>query len=137
MRTSKDTQTRHLDAMTGLMVVQIFALAACGAPANITEPEMDTFELSEAEMIESGREIVEAQCSVCHATSRDGASPRPDAPPLRTVLASYAPDALAEDFREQVHVGHPDMPDFDFGPIGTDHVLAYLISIQDAQSAED
>ena len=28
-------------------------------------------------------------------------------------------------------MGHPDMPDFEFGPKGTDEVVAYLKSIQD------
>lgn len=87
-------------------------------------------------MIESGREIVEAQCVTCHATGVESDSPRPDAPPLRTILADYPADALAEDFREHVHVGHEDMPDFDFGPLGTDHVLAYLQSIQVSNAAE-
>jgi len=107
-------------------------LASCGAQDGPVSNQADTFELSEPEMIASGREIVEAQCVMCHAIGANDQSPRTDAPPLRTVLANYAPEALADDFREGVHVGHPDMPDFDFGPIGTDHVLAYLISIQDS-----
>ncbi|MHA7900635.1 MAG: c-type cytochrome [Henriciella sp.] len=116
-------------AMAGFAAL---SLSACGATESTPGDQSDTFELSETEMIESGREIVEAQCVMCHAIGLNDTSPRPDAPPLRTVLASYPPDMLAEDFREQVHVGHPDMPDFEFGPIGTDHVIAYLISIQDA-----
>ena len=115
-------------AVTGSLAL---GLSACDSTENSIDNLSDTFELSEIEMIESGRDIVEAQCISCHAIGLRDTSPRPDAPPLRTVLASYPPDVLAEDFREQVHVGHPDMPDFDFGPIGTDHVLAYLISIQE------
>lgn len=112
------------------------ALTACGPPSASVGDPSDTFELSAVDMIESGREIVESQCSVCHATGPDGQSPRADAPPLRTILADYPPDALADDFREHVHVGHPDMPDFDFGPLGTDHVLAYLRSIQVSDGGE-
>ena len=121
---------RPVNAANACAILVLFALSACGLQDGSIENETDTFELSDTEQIESGREIVEMQCAVCHAIGADDQSPRSDAPPLRTVLAGYPPDALAEDFREHVHVGHPDMPDFDFGPIGTDHVLAYLISIQ-------
>lgn len=121
----------------GVAAAAILGLSACGAQTERDPTTSDTFELSQAEMIESGREIVEAQCIICHAIGGDDQSQRPDAPPLRTVLATYAPEALAEDFRERVHIGHPDMPDFDFGPIGTDHVLAYLVSIQAPQTLEE
>lgn len=114
------------------VIMGALGLVGCGSQDDSTQNQTDTFELSQFEMIESGREIVEMQCATCHATGADDESPRSDAPPLRLVLANYAPEALADDFRELVHVGHPDMPDFDFGPIGTDHVLAYLVSIQDA-----
>ncbi|MHA7901487.1 MAG: c-type cytochrome [Henriciella sp.] len=119
-------------AVTGVLVL---GLSACGATESSIDNEADTFELSDIDMIESGREIVEAQCISCHAVGLNDRSPRSDAPPLRTVLAGYPPEILAEDFRERVHVGHPDMPDFEFGPIGTDHVIAYLISIQDAETS--
>ncbi len=126
---NRSTRIAYLIAVIGTL-----ALAGCGSQDDRTENQPDTFELSQFEMIENGREIVETQCATCHATGTDDESPRPDAPPLRIVLANYAPEALADDFRELVHVGHPDMPDFDFGPIGTDHVLAYLVSIQDTPS---
>ena len=121
---------RSIHVVNITTIMAMWTLSACGPPDSSIGGQGDTFELSEIERIESGREIIEAQCSICHATGMNDQSPRMDAPPLRHVLANYAPDALAEDFREQVHVGHPDMPDFDFGPIGTDHVLAYLVSIQ-------
>ena len=82
-------------------------------------------------LIAEGKAIVQAQCSSCHAVGLSGQSPRVDAPPLRTVLANYNAESLADDFREHIHVGHPDMPDFDFGPQGTDEVIAYLKSIQE------
>ena len=84
----------------------------------------------EAALVENGRDIAEMHCAFCHAIGSEGDSPRADAPPLRTVLADYDPDALAYDFREGLDVGHPDMPDFNLGPKGTDSILAYLVSIQ-------
>ena len=128
---------RPNNAATTIAILAAYPLSACGMQPPSINNEADTFELSQLEQIESGREIVEAQCSVCHAVGTDDQSQRMDAPPLRIVLTGYPPDALAEDFREQVHVGHPDMPDFDFGPLGTDHVLAYLISIQVSEDRAD
>ena len=122
-----------LAVLAGLAV---FGLAACSPPPE-TAPEESAESApvdavyDDPAMIENGREIAEMQCAFCHAIGAEGESPRTDAPPLRSVLADYDPDALADDFREGIHVGHKDMPDFDFGPIGTDSVLAYLISIQD------
>ncbi|MEQ9317399.1 MAG: cytochrome c [Henriciella sp.] len=98
-------------------------------------PAADTGAIDET-LIADGRDIAEAQCASCHAIGLEGDSPRADAPPLRTALADYDPEALAVDFREHIHVGHPDMPDFDFGPTGTDAILAYLVSINTAQQEE-
>ncbi len=95
-------------------------LTACGQSA------MD----EEAIAINEGAELVKANCLTCHSLSSKNPSPRTDAPSLDRVLANYNSDSLADDFREGVHVGHPDMPDFDFGDRGTDEVIAYLKSIE-------
>lgn len=123
--------------LAGLAVAGVTACSGQDTvPEDMSAPEIsapdDLNEAAEgdAALIANGRDIVEVQCTSCHAIGADDESPRTDAPPLRTVLADYDPEALADDFREHIHVGHPDMPDFDFGPIGTDAVLAYLISIQ-------
>ena len=83
--------------------------------------------------LELGQEIVETHCAACHTASASGESPRADAPALRNVLEDYNPNALADDFREHIHVGHPDMPDYDFTVKETEGLLAYLWSIQEAQ----
>lgn len=85
--------------------------------------------------IADGRAIAETHCAVCHGLDQD-ANPRGDAPPLRYVLSLYSPENLAEDFRSGIHVGHEDMPDFVFGDLGMDVLLAYLVSIQEAPPAE-
>ena len=101
------------------------ALAGCqDAPQETTKAEFDTT------LIEQGRLIAESECAVCHSTGAIGVSPRTDAPALRTVLSHNNPNALADDFREHIHVGHPDMPDFDFTVMETESLLAYLTSIQ-------
>ena len=105
-----------------LCVLSFFA--ACQSEKVLTPP-------GEAAQIAEGLAIVQANCASCHAIGVTGESPRNDAPPLRKVLANYNVESLADDFREHIHVGHADMPDFDFGPKGTDEVIAYLKSIQD------
>ncbi|MGB3625846.1 MAG: cytochrome c [Henriciella sp.] len=126
-----------MNSRIGLLLGLAFiAIAACGqteSPAST--PVSDTGE-TDADLIADGRDIVEDQCTTCHAIGASDDSPRADAPPLRTVLADFDPEALADDFREGIHVGHPDMPDFEFGPIGTDAVLAYLVSIQAPQPVD-
>lgn len=119
-----------LTLVTGLVLA---GLTACGEEQE-APPAEETVAPSpsqDAALIENGRAIVEMQCATCHAIGVEDDSPRSDTPPLRTVLADYDPDALADDFREGIHVGHPDMPDFNLGPKGTDSVLAYLVSIQE------
>lgn len=107
-----------------LFLCVLLFLAACQFEKELTSP-------SEEAQIAEGFAIVQANCVSCHAIGVTGESPRKDAPLLRKVLANYNTESLADDFREHVHVGHADMPDFDFGPKGTDEVIAYLKSIQD------
>lgn len=121
--------------------VPLIALAACSAEApnsgtGITEADVVDVAEDKATLISDGRAIVEQNCSTCHSVGSAGDSPRMDAPPLRFVLADYNSEALAEDFREHIHVGHPDMPDFDFGPLGTEAVISYLKSIQESVPSE-
>lgn len=115
--------------MKAAVLVTFFTLAACqNMQAVDSKIESTSFETSYMEL---GQEIAETHCSACHNVTQTGASPRADAPPLRTVLGHYNPTALADDFREHIHVGHPDMPDFDFSVKETEGLLEYLDSIQE------
>jgi len=99
--------------------------------ANGASSEPEIVNGFDAAYLELGRDIVKTQCVACHNAEPTGASPREDAPPLRHVLANYNPDALANDFRERIHVGHPDMPDFKFSILQIEGLLAYLSTIQE------
>ncbi len=134
--------------LPAFMALALFA--ACGQPAETPpiepglEPEatveppaqaplFDSAALglpSDAESIADGRNIAQSLCSNCHALDQDE-SLRADAPPLRYLLSRYPPESLADDFTSGIHVGHQDMPDFVFGPLGMDVLLAYLVSIQE------
>ena len=106
----------------------MIGISGCKQAAAPDSSSENTFDAS---FLEDGKRITETQCLVCHSVDGSKQSPRSDAPPLSTVLASYNPNMLADDFREHVHVGHPDMPDFDFNVKQTEGLLAYLSSIQE------
>lgn len=100
------------------------SFTSCQNTADLTN-EFDPF------FIEVGEEIATTHCAACHSVGLSGSSPRADTPPLRSVLTTYSPDTLADDFREHIHVGRPDMPDFEFTVKETEGLLAYLSSIQE------
>jgi len=92
---------------------------------------------TDAQSIADGRKIAEAQCANCHALDQDAKIRPEDAPPLRYLLAQYNPDTLSQDFQNGIHVGHEMMPDFVFGPLGAEVVLAYIVSIQEEPPEAD
>lgn len=84
----------------------------------------------ESELIGQGRVMAESLCAGCHAIGMEGASPHPDAIPLRQLSWNYPVESLAEPFAEGIMVGHPDMPQWQFEPKDIDALLAYLETIQ-------
>ena len=110
-----------------------------GTPAEPAGPLFDAEALGipmDEASIADGKAIAETHCAICHGMGQD-ASLRADAPPLRYVLSLYSPENLAEDFRAGIHVGHETMPDFVFGDLGMDVLLAYLVSIQEPPAIEE
>ena len=109
--------------------------AALETPAEPAAPVFDVEALGipmDEASIADGKAIAQTHCAICHGLDQD-ASLRADAPPLRYVLSLYSPENLSEDFRAGIHVGHETMPDFVFGDLGMDVLLAYLVSIQETQ----
>lgn len=82
------------------------------------------------DLVEYGKQIVEANCASCHAVSTDDLSRHQEAPPLRELSARYPIDALEEAFGEGIYVGHPDMPAFEATERQVGALLAYLETIQ-------
>jgi mono/diheme cytochrome c family protein len=107
------------------------ALSACAAGEGTT-----TTTTSDADTVASGQMIAEATCAACHAVGREGASPNPAAPPLRTAAQRVDLDVLETEFAEGMRVGHAGMPDFQFDLEGVDALLAYLRSIQEPAASE-
>ena len=77
------------------------------------------------------QDLLNANCSRCHAIGRNGASPHAAAPAFRTLSRKYPIEGLGEALAEGLSVGHPDMPDFVFEPEDVGAILDYLTSIQE------
>jgi len=105
-----------------LAAAAIFCVSAC-----TTSREA----LHQQAIIARGHEIAEANCAACHAVARSGESPAPEAPPFRTLSHNYRVNTLEEALAEGISVGHPAMPQFQFGPDDVHALVTYLQSIQD------
>jgi cytochrome c len=111
------------------------ALASCAAQDPAPDPAAVSVGAELDALAESGRDIAEAQCAGCHAVGEYGASPNPDAPVFRTLFQRYRADVLEQELIEGIRVSHP-MPEFQFNPQGTDALIQYLRSIQEAPDAQ-
>jgi len=76
-----------------------------------------------------GKAILEKNCGRCHSLEASGASPLPQAPPLREVYLKYPIDQLEEGFAEGMGSRHRDMPQIQFSPDQVAAILNYLGSI--------
>lgn len=76
-----------------------------------------------------GKAILEKNCGRCHSLEATGASPLPQAPPLREVYLKYPIDQLEEGFAEGMGSRHRDMPQIQFSPEQVTAILNYLGSI--------
>lgn len=118
-----------------LALVLATGSAACDRPG----PDVPAMSMikTDAQSIADGRKIAQTQCSNCHALDNDAKIRPEDPPPMRYLLAQYNPVTLSEDFQAGLHVGHEMMPDFVFGPLGAEVLLAYVVSIQQKPPKEE
>lgn len=86
----------------------------------------------DAATLRQGQSLLRRDCGGCHAVERRGESPRPGAPAFRNLSRRYDVDSLGEALAEGLMTGHPEMPEFRFGPDEVDALLGYLRSIQTA-----
>ena len=110
-----------------LLTITGLALTACTAASEL--PSAPTPAVATSSDAARGRQFAESSCARCHAIGAADASPRPDAPPLRTLHRRYPIDSLEEAFAEGIQVGHPDMPQFVLEPRQIRDLLVYLRSI--------
>jgi mono/diheme cytochrome c family protein len=82
----------------------------------------------------SARELTERRCGSCHAIDLTGASPHPDAPPLRDMFKRYPIYALDEAFQKGIEVSHRDMPRFTLSREEAVAIRSYLDSLNPCAS---
>lgn len=99
-----------------LCCLALLSLRASGAIAANTEST-------------EGEALLEQNCGRCHSLAAEGASPLPQAPPLREVYLKYPIDQLDEGFAEGMGSKHRDMPQIQFSPEQVAAILSYLGSI--------
>ena len=99
------------------IILSFLVLAAAGSVA-------------QADGIEAGRKLVEANCSRCHAIGATGDSPLAKAPPFREVVTRYPPESLGEALVEGIVTGHNEMPEFVFEADQAAEIIAYLDSLK-------
>jgi cytochrome c len=80
--------------------------------------------------LKRGEELLQRDCSRCHAVGRTGTSPHKGAPAFRTLSKRYPIESLEEALAEGIVSGHPDMPEFSFDASDVGAIIAYLKSIQ-------
>ncbi len=101
-----------------------FALSAMAAQADETA----------AGDAAAGGALAERLCARCHAISGPGPSPLAQAPPFSGFERKWPVYYLAEAMAEGLVIGHGPMPEFTFDPEEIDDLLAYLHSVQLADS---
>jgi cytochrome c len=76
-----------------------------------------------------GKRLVEKNCAACHAIGYSDRSKHPAAPPFTQIFKRYPASVLAEALAEGLSTGHPDMPEFTFGPRETAAIIRYFESL--------
>lgn len=102
------------------LLAVLLALGACAAQAAAPGPRA---------LIPSGRQIVQRDCSACHATERLGSSPNAAAPRFRDLSQRYDVENLAEALAEGILVGHSPMPERSYPPEEVTAIIAYVKSL--------
>jgi mono/diheme cytochrome c family protein len=82
----------------------------------------------------AGQAMAERLCARCHAISGPGPGPLAQAPPFSSFERKWPVYYLAEAMAEGLVIGHGPMPEFTFAAKEIDDLLAYLHSVQLADS---
>jgi cytochrome c len=77
-----------------------------------------------------GETLARNMCAECHSIGKTGPSPHAGAPPFRELARRLELDFFADRLRDELTVGHPDMPSFRFTREDAGAFVLYLRSIQ-------
>ncbi|NNE57916.1 MAG: cytochrome c [Hellea sp.] len=119
--------SRHIQNISPKFFIAFLAILTLAACSQTTSKDKGY----KTPLEKYGQEIVAQNCLSCHvALKSDRRSPHPEAPPLSELKDRYNFESLTDDFREHIHVGNANMPDFNFNVKESDALVAYLKSIQ-------
>lgn len=82
-------------------------------------------------LIARGKDLVEANCSRCHATGTAGDSPNPKAPLFRAIHQRHKLLALREPLSRGIAATHDEMPSFKMTEAEIDAIIAYINALPD------
>ena len=85
------------------------------------------------ERIRAGKELVERNCSSCHAAGAIGASPNKKASEFRNLHARHPNLALREPLSRGIAAPHDEMPTFALSGPQIDTIIAYINSLSAAK----
>ena len=106
-----------------LLALPLALLAGC---ASAQAPSIADYRTDPAR----GGALADTLCSACHATAATGASPRPEAPPLRMMLNKLDAKNLSRDLKAGVAMAHADLPSVHLTDRSSDDLVAYLETIR-------
>jgi mono/diheme cytochrome c family protein len=79
----------------------------------------------------AGEAYAEKVCARCHAIHPSGLSPEPTAPPFRDVAKT--PGMTGTALRVWLSTSHPTMPNIIVEPPDMGNVIAYILTLKEAQ----
>jgi cytochrome c len=79
--------------------------------------------------IREGRQLVEQNCSRCHAVGTNGVSPNPKAPEFRDLQRRHPVLELREPITYGILAPHDEMPRFPLSPTEIEKIIAYINSL--------
>ena len=85
------------------------------------------------ERVKAGKELVEQNCSSCHAVGAAGVSPNKKAPEFRNLHARHPELALREPLSRGIAAPHDEMPKFPLSGPEIDTIIAYINSLSAAK----
>jgi mono/diheme cytochrome c family protein len=82
--------------------------------------------------VDQGKQLVEKNCSACHAVGATGASPNKKAPEFRTLHARHPNLALREPLSRGIAAPHDEMPKFTLAGPEIDAIVAHINNLSSA-----
>ena len=130
-----ESQGQKNDAIADFQAALLLDPSLIGARDGLRRLGVPEAQLEETRRhVEQGKELVEKNCSACHAIGAMGASPNKKAPEFRTLHARHPNLALREPLSRGIAAPHDEMPKFTLAGPEIDAIVAYINNLSSAAS---